>query len=631
MKKLITCLFLLGFFASNAQDSDSTWIVNNYSKKEVYITMRDGIKLFTAVYIPKDLTELHPILMERTPYSCAPYGENNFDPDFWNSYLKNYFRENYIMVIQDVRGRWMSEDEFVDVRPFNPNKKGKEIDESSDTYDAIDWLVKNIPHNNGNVGVHGISYPGFYSTMAAASNHPALKAVSPQAPVTNWFIGDDFHHNGVFFQMDAFAFYSALGFGFGQPHPAPTSVPARSIGYPDHDNYKFYLEQGSLKNLTKLMGDTIAFWKDVMSHPNYDAWWQARDARNATKDLQPAMLWVGGLFDAEDCWGAWNSYKAAEKNNPGKAFNKIIEGPWSHGQWSNNTAYSMGNIHFGSNTSEYFQQHFEIPFFDYFLKGKGSIDSIAEANIFVTGTNEWRSFAQWPPADKTDKTIYLQPNEKLSWDKPALQNSFSEYTSDPNKPVPYEGDVQFNRSRTYMDADQRFAERRPDVLTFKTDTLTEDVTVTGNIIADLLTSISTTDADFVVKVIDVFPEYAGYNEVDIYAENDPLNPPPAGGYEMLVRGEIFRGRYRNSYEHPSAFTPDKIEEIKFELPDIAHCFKKGHCIMVQIQSSWFPLADRNPQQFIDIYHCDEKDFIKSNVKIWHDDQHASKLILPVLK
>jgi putative CocE/NonD family hydrolase len=639
MKKLITCLFILGFFASNAQESDSAWIVNNYTKKEVYIAMRDGIKLFTAVYIPNDTTELHPILMTRTPYSCKPYGENIFC-SWWNTYEKAYLKEGYIMVYQDVRGRWMSEDEFVNVRPFNPNKKarlndavgqGKDIDEASDTYDAIDWLVKNIPHNNGKVGVHGISYPGFYSTMAAASNHPALKAVSPQAPVTNWFVGDDFHHNGVFFQMDAFAFYSALGFGFGQPHPAPTNIPARSIGYPDHDNYKFYLQQGSLKNLTKLMGDTIAFWKDVMNHPNYDAWWQARDARNATKNLQPAMLWVGGLFDAEDCWGAWNSYKATEKNNPAKAFNKIVEGPWSHGQWSNNTAYSMGNIHFGSNTSEYFQQHFEIPFFNYFLKSKGSIDSIAEANIFITGTNEWRSFAQWPPAGKTDKTIYLQPNEKLSWDKPAVQNSFSEYTSDPNKPVPYEGDVQFNRSRTYMDADQRFAERRPDVLTFKTDTLTEDVTITGNVIADLLTSISTTDADFVVKIVDVFPEYAGYNDVDIYAENDPVNPPPMGGYEMLVRGEIFRGRYRNSYERPSAFTPNKIEEVKFELPDIAHCFKKGHRIMVQIQSTWFPLADRNPQQFIDIYHCDEKDFIKSDIKIWHDDQHASKLILPVLK
>jgi len=343
------------------------------------------------------------------------------------------------------------------------------------------------------------------------------------------------------------------------------------------------------------------------------------------------MLWVGGLFDAEDCWGAWNSYLASEKNNPGKSFNKIVEGPWAHDQWAHHNGFSLGNIEFGSNTSEYFQQHFEIPFFNYFLKNKGSIDSIAEANIFVTGENKWRAFTQWPPQSVTNKTLYLHPNSKLDWSKPVAEKSFTEYTSDPAKPVPYEEDVHFNRSRTYMNADQRFAERRPDVLSFKTDTLTEDVTVTGSAIADLITSISTTDADFVVKLIDVFPEYEGYNDVDIYAENDPVNPYSMGGYEMLVRAEIFRGRYRKSYENPSSFTPNKIDTVKFNLPDIAHCFKKGHRIMVQIQSSWFPLVDRNPQQFIDIYHCDEKDFIKSDIAIWHDAVNASNIVLPVLK
>jgi hypothetical protein len=245
-----------------------------------------------------------------------------------------YLKEGYIIVTQDVRGKWMSEGEFEDVRPFNPNKKGKEVDEASDTWDTVDWLVKNLQGNNGNVGVYGISYPGFYSTMAAASGHPAVKAVSPQAPVTNWFIGDDFHHNGACFQMDAFSFYSALGAGFGVPRPAPIKESKRSSAKPVYDSYKFYLETGSLKNLSKLNGDTIAFWTEVMNHPDYDEWWKARDARNATKNLKPAMLWVGGLFDAEDCWGAWNAYKAAEENNPGKEFNKIVEGPWSHGQWS---------------------------------------------------------------------------------------------------------------------------------------------------------------------------------------------------------------------------------------------------------------------------------------------------------
>lgn len=631
MRKTFLLLLLIACINSFAQNADSVWVVNNYIKKEIYIPMRDGVQLFTSVYIPKDSSKKHPFLMERTPYSCAPYGENNFNPDLWNTYLKAYLKENYIMVTQDVRGRWMSEDEFVNVRPFNPNKgSNKDIDEASDTYDAIEWLVKNIPHNNGNAGVHGISYPGFFSAMAAASNHPALKAVSPQAPVTNWFIGDDFHHNGAFFPMDAFAFYSAYGAGFGQPHPQPTSAEPHTVEFPDHDNYKFFLEQGSLKNLTKLLGDTIAFWKDLMSHPNYDDWWKARDARNATKNLRPAMLWVGGLFDAEDCWGGWNAYKAAEKNNPGKAFNKIIEGPWWHGQWAHKYGYNVGNVQFGSNTSEYFQQHFEIPFFNYFLLGKGNVDSIAEANIFITGENKWHSFAQWPPDEASGQTMYLQPGGKLDRNKPAVQNNFSIYTSDPKKPVPYEEDVHFARSRTYMTADQRFAERRPDVLSFKTDILTEDITVTGSVVADIITSISTTDADFVVKLIDVFPEDAGFADVDIYADEDVEYAYPMGSYQMLVRGEIFRGRYRKSYEQPSAFTPDKVDTVKFNLPDVAHCFKKGHRIMVQVQSSWFPLADRNPQQFIDIYHCDEKDFIKTDIKIWHDAMRASNIVLPVL-
>ncbi|HVX50007.1 MAG TPA: CocE/NonD family hydrolase, partial [Chitinophagaceae bacterium] len=530
-------------------------------------------------------------------------------------------------VIQDVRGRWMSEGTYQDIRPFNPVKKGNEIDEASDTYDAIDWMVKNLPGNNGNVGVFGISYPGFYSTMAAASNHPALKAVSPQAPVTNWFIGDDFHHNGAFFQMDAFSFYSS----FGKPRPRPTTVAPADFDYYTHDNYKFYLETGALKNLTQLLGDSIAFWKELMAHPNYDAWWKARDARNATKNLQPAMLWVGGLFDAEDCWGAWNAYKAAEENNPGKTFNKLVEGPWWHDGWSKNVLTHLGNVDFGSNTAAYYQQHFEIPFFNYFLKGKGDISQISEANVFVTGSNEWRAFTQWPPAEKEDKELYFEPGGKLGFDKPAVNAGYSEYISDPAKPVPYTEDVHFNRTRNYMTDDQRFAARRPDVLVFQTGMLDKDVTVTGNVVADLAVSISTTDADFVVKVIDVFPDSLSYNNINIYDEKEPQLTYPMGGYQMLVRAEVFRGRYRKSYEQPQAFTPGKIEEVKFQLPSIAHTFKKGHRIMVQVQSTWFPLVDRNPQQFIDIYHCDDKDFIKSDIKIYHDAKHPSKVILPVLK
>ncbi len=626
IKKILFVLLFVASLTSQAQEIDSMWAVNNYTKKEVYITMRDGIRLFTSIYIPNDKREKHPILITRTPYSCSPYGEDKYSA-FWNNYKKEYLKEGYIMVTQDVRGKWMSEGTFEDVRPFIANKKKKQTDEASDSYDTIDWLIKNIQNNNGNVGVFGISYPGFYSTMAAASNHPALKAVSPQAPVTNWFIGDDFHHNGAFFQLDAFTFYSAVGWGFGVPREKPVSEGPKSVGFPVKDNYKFFLDQGSLKNLTKLTGDSITFWSQMMEHPNYDAWWKARDARNATKDLQPAMLWVGGLFDAEDCWGAWHSYIAAEKNNPGKNFNKIVEGPWYHGQWARGTGSNHGHIQFGAKTSEYYQQHFEFPFFNYFLKGEGDISQMAEANVFITGANEWKEFKQWPPVGKKDKTFYLQPKGKLDTDKPLMTDNFTQYTSDPDKPVPYEENVHLQRTREYMSNDQRFAARRPDVAVFQTDTLTKDITVTGSVIADILTGISTTDADFIVKIIDVFPDDFNYPQT----ENEIKDNYPMGGYQMLVRGEVFRGRYRKSFESPTPFILGMVEEVKFELPPIAHCFKTGHRIMVQIQSSWFPLVDRNPQQFTDIYHCDESDFVKSDIKIYHNTNNASKIILPVLQ
>ncbi len=630
MKKILFVI-LIGISVSlSAQNQDSLWFRNNYIKKELYITMRDGVRLFTSVYMPKDNILKHPILLTRTPYTCRPYGMENY-ASIWRSYKLKYAKEGYIFVTQDVRGKWMSEGEFVDVRPFNPAKKGKEIDEASDTWDTVEWLIKNLEGNNGNVGVFGVSYPGFYSTMAAASGHPAVKAVSPQAPVTNWFIGDDFHHNGAFFQLDAFTFYSGVAGGFGVPRPVPVKVGPQSKGLQIQDNYKFYLETGSLKSLSKLNGDTIAFWTEVMNHPDYDEWWKARDARNATKNLKPAMLWVGGLFDAEDCWGAWNAYKAAEENNPGKEFNKIVEGPWSHGQWSGSDGTKHGNIRFGSNTVEYYQNNIEIPFFNYFLKEEGDVSQIAEANVFVTGANEWRTFDKWPPKAKTDKTFYLQEGGKISNEQPAVANSFSAYVSDPAKPVPYEENVHAYRTTEYMSNDQRFASRRPDVLVFQTEILSENVTVTGPVIADILTSISTTDADFVVKIIDVFPDDFSYQPAERrVGRRSASREYPMGGYQMLVRGEVFRGRYRNSFEKPVAFTPGKVEKVKFELPSIAHCFKKGHRIMVQVQSSWFPLVDRNPQQFVNIYQCDDSDFVKSDIKIYHDSQNASRIILPVL-
>ena len=627
LRKLLLSPVLFFFIFTAAQnEQDSAWIRDNYIKLEKYIPMRDGIKLFTAIYMPKDASEKHPILMNRTPYSCRPYGENEWRT-FWNSHWKYYCRENYIIVIQDVRGRWMSEGEFEDVRPFNKNKKSNtDVDEASDTYDAIDWLIKNLPNNNGQAGVFGISYPGFYSTMAAASGHPALKAVSPQAPVTEWFLGDDFHHNGAFFPMDGFTFYS----GFGKPRPKPTSIGSPGYTFPTFDSYKFYLETGTLKNLAILMGDSIKFWHEMYKHPNYDDWWKARDARRAMYNIKPAMLVVGGLFDAEDCYGAWNLYKAIEKQNPGTN-NKIVMGPWSHGQWARGDGSSLGNVKFNSNTSVWYQNNIELPFFNYYLKNKGDDPKLAEATIFFSGANEWKFLNQWPPAGMNSKQIYLEAANKLSWNKPAAKNSFSEYISDPAKPVPYTEDVHFSRTTAYMTDDQRFASRRTDVLTFQTDILNEDLTLAGPVIADLLVSISGTDADFVVKLIDVFPDKFSYPGLSTPQGRGAGGSYPMGGYQMLVRGEIMRGKFRNSFENPTAFTPNKIEKVKFDLPDVAHTFKKGHRLMIQIQSSWFPLADRNPQKFVNIYEADISDFQKATIKIHHDAANSSSIWLPMLK
>ncbi|MBC7937360.1 MAG: CocE/NonD family hydrolase [Rhizobacter sp.] len=618
MNKLLLLAAVVCFtFTSKAQNADSSWFVNNYFKKEVYITMRDGVKLFTSFYVPRDQTEKHPFLMMRTPYSCAPYGEK-FAP-VWYSYKFAYAKENYIFVMQDVRGRYMSEGVFEDVRPFNAKKKGKEIDEASDTYDAIEWMVKNIPGNNGNVGVTGTSYPGFYSTEAALSGHPALKAVSPQAPVTDWFVGDDFHHNGAFFQMDAFGFYPT----FGKPHPVPTKDYGEGFESSNKDNYDFFLKAGTLKNLSNMIGDSIKFWHEMMNHPNYDAWWQARNARVGLYNVKPAMLWVGGLFDAEDCWGAWNSFKATEKQSP-QTNNKIVMGPWYHGQWSREGSF-LGNARFESNTSDYFQKNIEIPFFQYYLKGKGSVSELSKATIFFTGENKWKTFNQWPPEKFEVKTMYIDQHNLLRDSIPvaAVKDGYEyAYESDPAHPVPYTEDVHNGRTREYMTDDQRFAARRPDVLSFTMD-IKEDITVAGPVMAHMLTSISTTDADFVVKIIDVFPDDFTYTSGTL---NNGKNYP-MGGYQLLVRGEIMRGKFRNSFSRPEAFEPGKPTPVKFELPDIAHTFKKGHKLMIQIQSSWFPLADMNPQKFVDIYKADKSDFQKATIKILS----GTFFVLPILK
>jgi hypothetical protein len=627
-KRLLFLLFIFETLQGYSQNDsqDSIWFREHYYKIEKTIPMRDGIKLFTSIYAPKDSSEKHPILMMRTPYSCNPYGPAEYISPA-GSYIMDYLKEGYILVAQDVRGRWMSEGKFVDVRPFIRDKKPLDIDESTDAYDGIDWLVKNIPGNNGNVGVVGTSYPGFYAGMAAASGHPALKAVSPRAPVTDWFIGDDFHHNGAFFYMDAFDFYVANGFGRPHPFPVRTESPMPDP-YFSKDNYLFYLTVGADKNLLKFTGDSIAFFAELYHHPNYDSWWKARNARLAQYHIKPAILVTGGLFDAEDCFGAWNLYKAIRQQSP-ETNARLVMGPWYHGQWESNDGSSLGNIQFGSNTAKTYQQEIEIPFFNYYLKGKKEA-SIAGATIFFTGENKWRKFNSWPTDQAKAEKIYLNEKNMLSFNKPGKEMDYDEYISDPAHPVPYTSDVHFNRTREYMTDDQRFASRRPDVLTYQTPVLKEDFTIGGPVVADLQCSISTSDADFVVKIIDVFPDSLSFQHIDIYAEHEEEKKYPMGGYQMLVRGEIFRGRFRKSFEKPEAFQPGKIEKVRFTLPDLAHTFKKGHRLMIQIQSSWFPLADRNPQTFTDIYTCGEAEFKKSTIHICHDRNHVSSIILPVI-
>jgi len=585
-----------------------------YNKQEVYITMRDGVKLFTSIYTPKNNSAARPILLNRTPYNIEPGG-----PDQFNFVYSRYVDEAYIMVFQDVRGKYMSEGVFEDIRPVIPVKKNKKVtDETTDTWDTVDWLIKNVENNNGNVGIFGISYPGFYSTMGIINAHPAVKAVSPQAPVTAWFIGDDFHHNGAFFLLDCFPFY----YSFGQPRREITRSGKPSFKWPVPDNYEFFLSLGAIKNISrKYFGDSIKFWNDAFSHPDYDEFWKARDPRQHLRNITPAVMTVGGWFDAEDLYGALNIYEAIETQNPQSVKNYLVMGPWSHSQWAFGKANKLGNIYWGLDANEKFIG-LEKKFFDFYLDGEGN-PFIPEASIFVTGSNEWRDFDTWPPKNITKKSLFFHPGETVSFEMSSEESGYVEYISDPMNPVPYTEDVHAARTAEYMTDDQRFASRRPDVMVYQTEILSEDITMAGPIIADLFVSTTGTDADYIVKVIDVFPP-------DTKAA-DPDLRYPMGGYQMLVRGEVFRGKYRNSFEKPEPFIPGNVTEVKYEIPDVAHTFKKGHRIMIQVQNSWFPLVDRNPQKFVNIYECSESDFQKATHRIYHNADYPSHIEVYVLQ
>ncbi len=585
----------------------------NYTKYEFEIPMRDGVKLFTAVYAPKDASQTYPIMMLRTPYSIPPYGVDHYRANLGPS--AKLARDLYIFVYQDVRGRWMSEGDFLQVRPHKPVKNGpRDIDESTDTYDSIDWLVKNVPNNNGRAGLWGISYPGFYAAMGAIDAHPALKASSPQAPVCDWFIGDDWHHNGAFFLQHAFRWMS----GNDRPRPAPTRKPNTPFDYGTPDGYKFYLTSGTVSDINeKHLKHELVFWNEMMKHPNYDEFWKARNMRPHLKNMKPAMMTVGGWYDAENLFGALKTYESSEKQSPG-AFNMLVMGPWYHGQWAGDTGERLGFVPFNSKTSEYYRDNIEFPFFQHFLKQKGD-HKLSEAHVFETGTNQWRAYDAWPPKAARERTLYLRAGGKLSFEAPTEAAGFDEYISDPAKPVPVINSTAIGMTREYMVEDQRFAATRPDVLVYATEPLKEDVVVAGPMTASLHVSTSGTDSDFIVKLIDVYP--------DDFPDNQP-NPANIrmGAFQQLVRGEPFRGRFRQSFESPLPFPPNEPVKIEFVLPDSYHSFRRGHRIMIQIQSTWFPLVDRNPQKYVEnIYMSKEADFIRATQRVYRARNLASFL------
>ncbi|MCP3103900.1 CocE/NonD family hydrolase [Myxococcus sp. K15C18031901] len=598
---------------------------SRYTKYEFHIPMRDGVKLFTSVYVPVDAsaTRRYPILMERTPYSVAPYGLDRYKASL--GHTEAFEKEGFIFVFQDVRGAHMSEGEFVNVRPHKPKKSGpKDTDESTDTYDTIEWLVNRVPFNNGRVGQWGGSYPGFYTSAGAIDSHPALKAVSPQAPIADWFIGDDMHRNGAFNLTLAFNFFST----FGQPRPKPTD--SEEWDFFEHgtpDGYQFFMDLGPLPNAeSKHLKGEVAFWKDIVAHPNYDAFWQARNLLPNLKNIKAAVLVVGGWFDTEDLYGPLRTYAAIEKQNPGIS-NSIIMGPWSHGGWIRTEGSSLGDADFGFRTSDTYAD-LSLAFFKHHLK-EGEKPALPEAMVFETGANRWRQLDAWPPKNARPTKLFFQPKGGLSTQAPTgSAESFAEYLSDPNKPVPYTKEISTHWSSTYMTEDQRFAATRPDVVVFQTEPLEEDLTVAGPLEAELWVSTTGSDADWVVKLVDVTPGTPqGVKKGGIPEKGKPNR----GHQQTLVRGEPFRGRFRDGFSTPKPFKPGEVTKVRYTINDVFHTFQRGHRVMIQVQSSWFPFIDRNPQTFVpNIFEAKESDFTRAFHRVYTSAAHPSFIQVGVL-
>ena len=614
MKIIFSIPFLFIVALVFSQEKIASYVSENYTKKEVRIKMRDGAELFTAIYSPKDTSKKYPVIMQRTPYDCAPYGENKFKRSIGPS--ETMMKEGYIVVYQDVRGRYMSDGLYDNMRAYVPNKKSKkDIDEASDTYDTIDWLIKNVENNNGNVGVWGISYPGFYASYSLLSNHPALKAVSPQAAISDFFF-DDFHHNGAYL----LSYWKVTPLFGPQKSKLTTEDWFQFPNIGTNDDYQFFLDAGPLVNLDKYYDKSNEFWQQLKDHSSYDEFWQKRGILQHMKNIKPAVMFVGGWFDAEDLYGPLNTYATVEKNS--KNYNTIVMGPWSHGDWARNSEKQViGNINFGDSISGFYQKNIEANFFRYFLKGNGKGEhKLPEAYVFDTGNKEWKTYDAWPPKNTEKQVFYLQGKENLS--RKNSDARFEEFISDPKKPVPHTEDIkqQGLTPRKYMTDDQRFASRRPDVLVFETEVLNDNVTLAGDIMAKLQVSTTGTDADWIVKVIDVFPnDEPETKEVQPYLK--------MSNYHMMVRSEVMRGRFRNSFSKPEPFVPNQKTAVTVKLQDVFHTFKKGHKIQIQVQSTWFPLIDLNPQTFVDnIFYAKPEDFTKQTHRVYNDSEIEFKVL-----
>ena len=624
--KTIVRLLLASCIAAarlSAQEEAAFDVRAHYQKREVMIPMRDGVKLFTILYEPKDRSETYPFLLLRTPYSIPPYGPDEYPPQIGPA--PEFDRDGFIFVFQDVRGKFRSEGEFVVMRPYVPSKRGKETDESTDNYDTIEWLLENVPNGNGRVGQYGVSYPGFQTVMGMIDAHPALKASSPQASPSDMFLGDDWHHNGAFRLMYAFSWLSANA----RVRGGVTTEREAPFDYGTPDGYRFFLDLGPIPNVNeRYFGYSVPTWNEFMDHGTYDAYWKDQVVLPHLNDIHHAILNVGGWFDAEDFYGPMTIYYEIEKRNP-KNESVLVVGPWLHGGWNRMDGASLGHVQFESKTAHYFQKEIHLPFFRHYLK-RAPDPALPEAYVFETGSNVWRKYLDWPPPQAVVKNLYLREDEGLSFEPPpATAEAFDSYVSDPEKPVPFSAETRTTQGHLWMIEDQRFAASRPDVLVYESEVLTEDVTIAGPILAHLAVSTTGTDSDFVVKLIDVFPGDFPDNET-----NNPNNPNWAGvrmgHFQMLLAGEVFRAKFRKSFETPEPMVPGEITPIEFDLRDRNHAFEKGHRIMVHVQSSWFPVIDRNPQTFVDIYKAQEEDFQAATQRIYRSAKNLSYLKVNVI-